>query len=112
MTGRRKDRWHGAQNQPRRSKDAARKRARFDEAAEAFLQRLGDKDLTWEGADEDLQCDYGDRHQFNVRLVAVNPAAPQKDYPVISEKRGEMPPQCGTHGDEDEEQDEREHEEL
>jgi len=37
--------------------------------------------------------DYGDKHQFEVQLISVNPDAPKADYPRVIEKHGDAPSQ-------------------
>ncbi len=50
--------------------------------------------------------DYGDEHQFQIRVHAINPDAPEDDYPLIVESRGQAPAQYPDEEDWDEEMEE------
>jgi hypothetical protein len=52
--------------------------------------------------------DYGDEHRFQVRVHAVNPDAPDDDYPRIVESVGEAPEQYPSWDEEEEEEDDEE----
>jgi hypothetical protein len=49
--------------------------------------------------------DYGDEWRFNVRVHAINPNAPEGDYPRIVESVGEAPEQYPSWDEEEEDQD-------
>ncbi len=50
--------------------------------------------------------DYGDEHRFQVRVHAVNPDAPDGDYPRIVESVGEAPEQYPSWDENDDEEEE------
>ncbi|MCX6029748.1 MAG: hypothetical protein NT169_10660 [Chloroflexi bacterium] len=50
--------------------------------------------------------DYGDEHQFQLRVHAINPDAPEGDYPRTVESRGQAPAQYPDEEDWDEEMEE------
>ena len=81
--------------------DEAEKIERLQLLADSFLDDVWGDDFTGDVrettlADLDLQVgqkflylfDYGDEHQFQVRVHAINPDAPEGDYPAIVESRG------------------------
>jgi hypothetical protein len=50
--------------------------------------------------------DYGDEHQFQIRVHAINPDAPEGEYPRVVESRGQAPAQYPDEEDWDEEMEE------
>jgi hypothetical protein len=44
--------------------------------------------------------DYGDNHEFDVRVLRINPEAPRGNYPKIIEKQGQAPPQYPDYDEE------------
>lgn len=44
--------------------------------------------------------DYGDNHEFDVRLLQVDPAAPKGAYPKIVARQGQSPPQYPNYDEE------------
>lgn len=46
--------------------------------------------------------DYGDAHEFSVRLIKINEDAPKGSYPRVITSKGEAPPQYPPREDEDE----------
>ena len=99
--------------------DEAEKIERLQLLADSFLDDVWGDDFTVDVrettlADLDLQVgqkflylfDYGDEHQFQVRVHAINPDAPEGDYPAIVESRGQAPAQYPDEEEWDEEMEE------
>jgi hypothetical protein len=44
--------------------------------------------------------DYGDNHEFDVKVLRIDPGAPQGDYPKIIAEQGQAPPQYPDYDEE------------